>query len=75
MVVEPDSFFGSYELLPRCRAASGLPAIAKDFVVTTRQLDEAKAAGADAVLLIASLYEPRRCGGWPARRAGWASPR
>jgi indole-3-glycerol phosphate synthase len=58
VVVEPDSFFGSYELLARCRAASGLPAIAKDFVVSTRQLEEAKAAGADAVLLIASLYEP-----------------
>jgi indole-3-glycerol phosphate synthase len=57
VVVEPDSFFGSYELLSRCRAASGLPAIAKDFVVTTKQLDEAKAAGADAVLLIASLYD------------------
>jgi indole-3-glycerol phosphate synthase len=57
VVVEPDSFFGSYDLLRRCRAASGLPTIAKDFVVTTRQLDEAKAAGADAVLLIASLYD------------------
>jgi indole-3-glycerol phosphate synthase len=58
VVVEPDSFFGSYELLARCQAVSGLPAIAKDFVVSTRQLDEAKAAGADAVLLVASLYEP-----------------
>jgi indole-3-glycerol phosphate synthase len=58
VVVEPDAFFGSYDLLARCRAASGLPAIAKDFVVSTRQLEEAKEAGADAVLLIASLYEP-----------------
>ena len=58
VVVEPDSFFGSYDLLARCRAASGLPAIAKDFVVSARQLEEAKAAGADAVLLVASLYEP-----------------
>jgi indole-3-glycerol phosphate synthase len=57
VVVEPDSFFGSYDLLARCRAASGLPAIAKDFVVSSRQLEEAKEAGADAVLLIASLYD------------------
>jgi indole-3-glycerol phosphate synthase len=74
VVVEPDSFFGSYDLLRRCRAASGLPAIAKDFVVTTAQLDEAKAAGADAVLLIASLYEAdtlRRLAG-AARRLGLA---
>src|ERR1700724_859785 len=30
VVVEPDFFHGSYELLADCRAASGLPAIAKD---------------------------------------------
>jgi indole-3-glycerol phosphate synthase len=58
VVVEPDSFFGSYDLLRRCRQTSGLPAIAKDFVVTVRQLYEAKEGGADAVLLIASLYQP-----------------
>ncbi len=33
VVVEPDFFHGSYDLLSRCKAASGLPAIAKDFVV------------------------------------------
>jgi indole-3-glycerol phosphate synthase len=58
VVVEPDAFFGSYQLLERCRRASGLPAIAKDFLVSPHQLDEAKAAGADAILLIASLYSP-----------------
>lgn len=57
VVVEPDFFFGSYELLARCKAASGLPTIAKDFVVDERQLDWARTAGADAVLLIASLHE------------------
>ncbi len=55
VVVEPDFFFGSYELLARCRDASGLPTIAKDFLVTPRQLEWAREAGADAVLLIASL--------------------
>ena len=58
VVVEPDFFFGSYELLAACRAASGLPAIAKDFVVDPVQLVWARRAGADAVLLIAALYEP-----------------
>jgi indole-3-glycerol phosphate synthase len=58
VVVEPDFFFGSYDLLAACRAASGLPAIAKDFVVDPVQLDWARRAGADAVLLIAALYEP-----------------
>ena len=58
VVVEPDFFFGSYELLAACRAASGLPTIAKDFVVDPLQLAWARRAGADAVLLIAALYEP-----------------
>jgi indole-3-glycerol phosphate synthase len=57
VVVEPDFFRGSYELLSRCVEASGLPAIAKDFVVSEHQLDEAAAAGAAAVLLIAALYD------------------
>ncbi|MCZ6507853.1 MAG: indole-3-glycerol-phosphate synthase [Acidobacteria bacterium] len=57
VVVEPDFFFGSYELLERCRRASGLPAIAKDFDVTPKQLELARRAGASAVLLIAALHD------------------
>jgi indole-3-glycerol phosphate synthase len=56
VVVEPDFFSGSYELLAACRRAAGLPAVAKDFVVDPRQLVWAREAGADAVLLVASLY-------------------
>ena len=74
VVVEPDHFGGSYELLARCREASGLPALAKDFVVDPRQLEWARAAGADAVLLIAALYEAEELRGWAAtaRRMGLA---
>jgi indole-3-glycerol phosphate synthase len=57
VVVEPDFFHGGYELLSACRRVSGLPAIAKDFVVDPIQLVWAREAGADAVLLIASLLE------------------
>ena len=59
VVVEPDFFFGSYELLAHCARASGLPAIAKDFVVDPLQLRWARRAGASAVLLIAALYTPQ----------------
>lgn len=59
VVVEPDFFHGSYELLRDCRRAAGLPALAKDFVVDPRQLVWARDAGADAVLLIAAL-QPRQ---------------
>ena len=67
VVVEPDFFLGSWELLARCRRASGLPTIAKDFLVHPRQIDEAATAGADAVLLIAALYEPRQLVAWANR--------
>ena len=58
VVVEPDFFYGSYELLSRCQQASGLPALAKDFVVHPIQLEWARRSGASAVLLIAALHPP-----------------
>ncbi|MEO8195814.1 MAG: indole-3-glycerol phosphate synthase TrpC [Thermoanaerobaculia bacterium] len=74
VVVEPDYFFGSYELLAACKAACGLPAIAKEFVVDLRQLDWAVAAGADAILLVAALYSAPELAGWAgaARERGLA---
>jgi len=57
VVVEPDFFHGGYALLEACRQASGLPTIAKDFIVDPVQLLWARDAGADAILLIAALYE------------------
>lgn len=67
VVVEPDFFGGSYDLLGRCRRVSRLPAIAKDFVVSLEQLDKAAAAGADAILLIASLYSAQELLAWASR--------
>ncbi len=74
VVVEPDFFFGSYELLAACKAACGLPAIAKEFVVDLRQLDWAAEAGADAILLVAALYSAAELAGWAgaARERGLA---
>lgn len=66
VVVEPDFFFGSWDLLRRCREASGLPTIAKDFVVAESQLDRARECGADAVLLIAALYDAAELRAWAA---------
>ena len=72
VVVEQDYFFGSYELLALCRQARGLPTLAKDFLVSTEQLDLAAKAGADAVLLIAALLDREALLGYAqeARRRG-----
>src|SRR5260221_5647534 len=55
IVTEPDFFRGSREWLLRARSASGLPVIMKDFVIDPSQLLHGAGAGADAVLLLASL--------------------
>lgn len=68
VVVEPDFFHGGYDLLALCREASGLPAVAKDFLVDPLQLVWAQEAGADAVLLIAAMLDAEEMA-WYARLA------
>jgi indole-3-glycerol phosphate synthase len=52
VLTEPSFFDGSLEHLSALRQAVSLPLLRKDFVIDEYQLLEARAAGADAVLLI-----------------------
>jgi indole-3-glycerol phosphate synthase len=52
VLTEPEFFKGSFDDLARAREASALPVLAKGFFLDPYQLYEARAYGADAVLLI-----------------------
>jgi indole-3-glycerol phosphate synthase len=56
VLTEPDRFKGSLEDLELATSA-GLPVLRKDFVLDPYQLLEARAAGADAVLLIVRILD------------------
>lgn len=60
VLTEPERFGGSLadlETAAHALAASGIPAMRKDFLVDPRQVLEARAAGAGGVLLIAAMLD------------------
>lgn len=58
-VLTDQAFFdGHVRYLMPCRAAAGVPVLRKDFMIEPIQLYEARANGADAVLLIVAALSP-----------------
>ncbi|HLF60783.1 MAG TPA: indole-3-glycerol-phosphate synthase [Acidimicrobiia bacterium] len=55
VLTEPEAFGGSLELLEAVVAGARVPVLRKDFLVDPYQVFEARAAGADGVLIIARI--------------------
>ena len=68
-LTEPRWFLGSDQIFQEIRRSVSLPMLRKDFIIEENQLYQAKAIGADGVLLICALLDTRtiaryleRCG-------------
>lgn len=59
-LTEEDHFLGNAEYLKKIRKMTELPILRKDFMIDPYQFYEAKAIGADAVLLIAAILDDVR---------------
>lgn len=57
VITEKKFFQGSLDYLGMIRKAVGLPLLRKDFIIDEYQIFEARAAGADAILLISACLE------------------
>ncbi|MFH1153493.1 MAG: bifunctional indole-3-glycerol-phosphate synthase TrpC/phosphoribosylanthranilate isomerase TrpF [Pseudomonadota bacterium] len=55
VLTEPHFFKGSLQDLKDARGATDLPVLRKDFTISSYQIYEARAAGADSILLITSI--------------------
>lgn len=58
ILCDHEDFGGGYDILETIRSQSSLPILAKEFILDVKQIQRARAAGADAILLIASILSP-----------------
>jgi indole-3-glycerol phosphate synthase len=71
VLTEPDFFAGSPADLAAIREAVNLPLLRKDFIIDELQILDARARGADAVLLITALLSQEQLAAFIARCSGF----
>lgn len=57
ILTDVDFFQGSLSYILQVREAVALPVLRKDFIIDALQIEEARAVGADAILLIAAILD------------------
>ena len=57
VLTDVDFFQGSLSYIPLVRQAVKLPVLRKDFIIHEKQIEQARAFGADAILLIAAILD------------------
>ena len=57
VLTDVDFFQGSLDYIPAVRAAVALPVLRKDFIIHEAQVHQARAYGADAILLIVAILD------------------